>query len=133
VTSLPFFNTLACGLKHLLAEADSSIDETGEAVMKIEVDTMAVNQVLFDNKVKHLTANVSVRSPSVAKDSTSLNLENNAVNALTSKALLMPEIRQSRVDVIRQSISVGRYSVDPDKIAAAIIANNQERFSEVSV
>ena len=101
--------------------------------MKIEVDTMAVNQVLFDNKVKHLAANVSVRSLSVAEDRAFLNLENNVVNALTSKALLMPEVRQGRVNVIRQSISAGRYSVDPDKIASAIIANNHERFSEVSV
>lgn len=100
--------------------------------MKIEVDSLAVNQVSFDQKAKLLTTSASVGSPSVAEDRTTLNPANRVVNVLTRRALQMPEVRQGKVDALRQSISAGQYSVDPQKVAAAIIANTHESFSEVN-
>jgi flagellar biosynthesis anti-sigma factor FlgM len=101
--------------------------------MKIEVDSLAVNQVSFDQKTKHLNTSAEVGTLSIAEDSTTLNLTNHAVNALTRKALEMPQVRQGKVEAIRQSISAGLYSIDPEKVAAAIIANTYERLSEVNV
>jgi flagellar biosynthesis anti-sigma factor FlgM len=43
------------------------------------------------------------------------------ISTLTAKALQMPEVRQDKVDSLRQSVSSGQYQVDPYAIAAAMV------------
>jgi negative regulator of flagellin synthesis FlgM len=43
-----------------------------------------------------------------------------SVSALAAKALQMPEVRQDKVDNLRQSVSSGEYQIDPSAIAAAM-------------
>lgn len=43
------------------------------------------------------------------------------LNSLTAKALHQPEIRQEKVDNLRQAVSSGEYKVDSQKIADAMI------------
>jgi len=42
------------------------------------------------------------------------------VSALAAKALQMPDVRQDKVDNLRQSVSSGEYQIDPSAIAAAM-------------
>jgi negative regulator of flagellin synthesis FlgM len=44
------------------------------------------------------------------------------VKSLVSQALSTPEVRQEKVNALRQSISSGEYKLDPGKIAGAIIS-----------
>lgn len=44
-----------------------------------------------------------------------------SISALTAKALQMPEVRQDKVDSLRQSVSNGQYELDPNMIAAAMV------------
>jgi len=44
-----------------------------------------------------------------------------SISALTAKALQMPEVRQDKVDSLRQSVSSGQYELDPTMIAAAMV------------
>jgi len=43
------------------------------------------------------------------------------ISTLTAKALQMPEVRQDKVDSLRQSVSGGQYEVDPYAIADAMV------------
>jgi len=43
---------------------------------------------------------------------------------LTSQAMNSPEVRQDKVDALRQSVNSGEYQIDPTKIAGAIVDSN---------
>jgi flagellar biosynthesis anti-sigma factor FlgM len=45
---------------------------------------------------------------------------------LASQAMNSPEIRQDKVDSLRQSVSSGSYQVDATKIAGALVESNGE-------
>ena len=46
-----------------------------------------------------------------------------SLNSLVEKVLQAPETRQEKVDNLRQAVQNGQYSVDPQKVAEAILAN----------
>jgi|HubBroStandDraft_6_1064221.scaffolds.fasta_scaffold00136_25 flagellar biosynthesis anti-sigma factor FlgM len=86
-----------------------------------------------------IDANASTADPIVAppgnnNDSTSTSHADHAgannaapsldpanIRALTSQAMASPELRQDKVDVLRQAISSGHYKVEPDKVAEAML------------
>jgi flagellar biosynthesis anti-sigma factor FlgM len=43
------------------------------------------------------------------------------LSSLATQALATPEIRQTQVDSLRQSVSSGEYQLDPNGIAAAML------------
>lgn len=61
-------------------------------------------------------------SPSdLTGDRATLSSEGSTVPELVLKALKVPEVRQEKVNALRAAVSSGTYSVDPAKIAEAII------------
>lgn len=60
-----------------------------------------------------------------AGDRASLSSGSTAVASLVSAALSSPEVRQSKVDSLRQAINSGQYQVDPARIASAMSAEIQ--------
>ncbi len=46
-----------------------------------------------------------------------------SLNSLVEQVLQAPEARQDKVDTLRQAVQNGQYSVDPQQIAEAILAN----------
>lgn len=46
-----------------------------------------------------------------------------SLGTLTARALQMPEVRQSKIDSLRQSIANGEYNVDPQKTADAMLSD----------
>jgi len=68
----------------------------------------------------------SSSSPSMARAASTEEAESFAedtvsISALTAKALQMPEVREDKVDSLRQSVSNGQYELDPNMIAAAMV------------
>ncbi|MGA9527459.1 MAG: flagellar biosynthesis anti-sigma factor FlgM [Terriglobales bacterium] len=60
-----------------------------------------------------------------AKSSTSIDNfsgDGASLSALTTQALQQPDVRQSKVDNLRQMIANGNYNVDPQKTADAMLA-----------
>jgi flagellar biosynthesis anti-sigma factor FlgM len=55
------------------------------------------------------------------EDRTTFHTDNTSVQALTSHAMNFPEIRQGKVDSLRQAVSSGTYQVDATKTAEAMI------------
>ena len=56
-------------------------------------------------------------------DQTHFSFDQTRVKLLQTQALAQPEVRQQRVDLLRQSLGKGEYSVSDNKLADAIIAD----------
>jgi len=59
------------------------------------------------------------------EDKATLSSDKATVDALAALALKSPEIRQDKVDALRQAIKSGQYSLEPDGIAEAMIRESQ--------
>ena len=57
-------------------------------------------------------------------DRTTLTSDTTSLASLVSTALSSPEVRQGRVDNLRQAISNGEYQVDPSSVAAAMVGES---------
>lgn len=66
------------------------------------------------------TASVAAQ-PSTVQDRTTLSSSGSAVSSLVSQAMSSPEVRQDKVDALKQQIANGTYKVDPKKIAQGIL------------
>lgn len=56
-------------------------------------------------------------------DQTHFSFDQTRVQALKRQVLAQPEVRQQRVDLLRQSLGKGEYSVSDTQLADAIIAD----------
>ena len=45
------------------------------------------------------------------------------VQALAAQASQLPEVRQERVQALREAVQSGRYHVNPEKVAGALLAH----------
>jgi flagellar biosynthesis anti-sigma factor FlgM len=59
--------------------------------------------------------------PAIAEDAATLSVDSARVNSLVAKALDSSEIRQDKVETLRQAIQNGDYKIDPAQIAEAMI------------
>ena len=62
-------------------------------------------------------------SETAVPDQTNFSFSQSRVQALATQVLAQPEVRQQRVDLLRQSLGKGEYSVSDRQIADAIIAD----------
>lgn len=66
----------------------------------------------------------SAKANSAAQeDRATLTSGSTTVSSLVSKALESPEVRQDKVDNLRQAVESGQYKVEPGKIASSILDN----------
>lgn len=56
-----------------------------------------------------------------AEESESFPEDTVSISTLTAKALQMPEVRQGKVDDLRQRVLSGQYELDPSTIAEAMV------------
>jgi negative regulator of flagellin synthesis FlgM len=97
--------------------------------VRIDPFNSAASQVSSDlssQKVGSQTGTQSsVSSLGVSEDDrTTLTSDTTSVSSLVSTALSSPEVRQGRVDTLRQAISSGEYQVDPASIASAMVSES---------
>lgn len=89
--------------------------------MKIELSNASAAQSVLDRpSAKVASANVS--SASISQDRTTFSSKSGSVQSLVNQALGSPEIRQDRVQSLKNSIASGEYKLDANKIAGAIIS-----------
>jgi flagellar biosynthesis anti-sigma factor FlgM len=94
--------------------------------MKIEVNSPAANQLPPDRGPKQVSNQGPAVTQGATEDRTTFHSDSTSVRALTSQALNSPEVRQDKVDALRQSVSSGNYQIDATKIAGAIIDGNKQ-------
>jgi flagellar biosynthesis anti-sigma factor FlgM len=97
--------------------------------MRIDPSNSAASQLSSDLSSQQAgiqgSAQSSTSSQRVSQDDrTTLTSGTASVTSLVSTALSSPEIRQGRVDNLRQAISNGEYQVDPASVAAAMVGES---------
>jgi negative regulator of flagellin synthesis FlgM len=55
------------------------------------------------------------------EDRATLSSDTASVGSLVATALSSPEVRQDKVDSLRDAVNGGKYSLDPDRIAQSIV------------
>jgi len=87
--------------------------------MRIDLNGASLNGVVREDKTKKVS-NKPAEHPSV-EDKSSLSQDTVSVSSLEAHALSFPEVRQEKVDALREAVQNGQYKVDPDKVAQAMI------------
>jgi negative regulator of flagellin synthesis FlgM len=66
---------------------------------------------------------VSSQSASAASPTDNFSGDTVSLSSLSAQALQLPDVRQDKIDTLRQQIASGQYQVDPQKIADAILSH----------
>lgn len=94
--------------------------------MKIDLNNSAT-QLNQNDWSAHKAAQSSGLAPQTgAEDRVTLTSAQDTVGSLTAQALNTPQVRQGKVDSLRQAIGNGSYQLDSAKIAAAIPADETD-------
>jgi negative regulator of flagellin synthesis FlgM len=88
--------------------------------MKINLNNSTPDPVLSPrgNNASSTSANQVNNS---GEDTASLSFDRASVSSLVSQAMAAPEVRQDKVDALRQAISTGQFKVEPARIAEAML------------
>ena len=61
----------------------------------------------------------------VGEDTATLSSDSTRIKSLTAKALETIEVRQDKVEALRQAVQNGEYKIEPSKIAEAMIQQSK--------
>jgi len=89
--------------------------------MKIDVNSPAASQLPADRGAMHVSSSSVAGTQSATEDRITFSSDTTSVQSLTRQALNSPEVRQDKVDALRQSVNSGAYQLDAVKIANAIV------------
>jgi flagellar biosynthesis anti-sigma factor FlgM len=89
--------------------------------MKIDANSPVVIQLPIDQVAKRVLNHGLTGTQGELEDRTTFHTDIPSVQALTSQAMNFPEIRQSKVDSLRQAVGSGTYQVNSTKTAEAMI------------
>ena len=92
--------------------------------MKIEANSPPAIQLPVDRGAKQVSNNDLAGTEGATEDRTTFHTDSTSVQALTSQAMNSPEVRQDKVDSLRQAVSSGTYQVDATKTAEAMIESD---------
>lgn len=94
--------------------------------MKIEIGAASTSQLDVERSARQVSSSNIGSSQGVAKDYTTLQSDSATVQSLVQQALSLPDVRQDKVDAVRQSVNSGQFQIDPQKIASAMIAESTQ-------
>ena len=97
--------------------------------MRIDPFSSATSQLSSDLSSQLVGSQANTQSSTRSQggsegDRTTLSSDTTSLASLVSTALSSPDIRQGRVDSLRQAISNGEYKVDPASVAAAMVGES---------
>jgi negative regulator of flagellin synthesis FlgM len=91
-------------------------------IMRIDLFNSAASELSSERASQKATAENAAKSGQPqAEDRATLTSDSASVGSLVSTALSSPEVRQDKVDSLKQAISSGQYELNPGKIAKSII------------
>jgi negative regulator of flagellin synthesis FlgM len=95
--------------------------------MQINVNQSSGNQVELENSSNNKVSQQSTASSSNANasvvDRASLTNDSATVSALQQQAMATPDVRQDKVDALKQQVQSGQYNYDPASTAKAMREN----------
>jgi len=90
--------------------------------MRIDLFNSAASQIANEQSSQQVAANQASSTQATSdEDRATLTSDKSSVSALVSTAMGTPEIRESLVSSLRDSVNNGTYSLDPGKIAASMV------------
>ena len=90
--------------------------------MRIELNNAAANQIANESTPKQISGDKIRHAAGQVEDTATLSSDSVSISSLTTQAMQTPEIRQDKVDALRQAISSGNYKLDPEQIAGSILS-----------
>lgn len=87
--------------------------------MRVNINQVSSNQIELEKTSAEKTSQAAASNAKV-EDSTSLSSDSAAISALQQQALAAPDVRQDKVNFLKQQIQSGQYKLDPDEIAKAM-------------
>jgi len=87
--------------------------------MRIDLNSSVPQRVAPEKSVKSATASSS--ADSAQEPDSAYSQDTVRLTGLASQAMSMPEVRQDMVARLRQAVQSGQYSVDPQKVAEAML------------
>jgi negative regulator of flagellin synthesis FlgM len=100
----------------ILAQAKKGVE------MRVDLNQTSASQIAGEPSAKQVNAeNIGASDVAVTGDRTTLTSTQQSLSELVSTAMSSPEIRQDRVDSLKQAISDGSYKLDPEQTAASMI------------
>lgn len=91
--------------------------------MRIDLNGISLNGMEREDKTKKTGAKPA--GAGNVEDKASLSTDTLSLSSLEAKVQGTPEVRNDRVEALRQAIQNGEYEVDPQKIAHAILEHNK--------
>lgn len=90
--------------------------------MRIDLFNSAASELASERASQKATAENAAKSGQPqGEDRATLTSDSASVGSLVSTALSSPEVRQDKVDSLKQAVSSGQYDLNPGKIAKSII------------
>jgi flagellar biosynthesis anti-sigma factor FlgM len=89
--------------------------------MKIELNGPASSQALAETSASRVSNNSTSSTQNTAEDR--ITFHSTSIQSLTSQALQSPEVRQSNVERLRQTVNDGQYNANSTATANAIVSN----------
>jgi flagellar biosynthesis anti-sigma factor FlgM len=90
--------------------------------MRIDLFNSTASQIASEQSAQQVNApNTSKSGLSNEEDRATLTSDSTSVGSLVSTALNSPELRQDKINSLRQAIGSGQYDLDPGKIAASMV------------
>jgi negative regulator of flagellin synthesis FlgM len=96
--------------------------------MKVDLTGITGSTIDNINSTQHAPAEHAVVSnveTNSTEDAATVSVVSARVNSLVAQANNAPEIREDKVESLRQAIASGQYSVDPAQIAEAMIRESE--------
>lgn len=93
--------------------------------MRIDLNPSAMTELARSNDAAAGTkpADMTKLTAPNTEDIAHLSSGSESVQKLRMQLDALPEVRQERVEALRQSISVGTYKISPESIATAMLAD----------
>jgi flagellar biosynthesis anti-sigma factor FlgM len=94
--------------------------------MKVDLNSSAAIQMAVERAPKQVSNSGLTGTQGATEDRTTFSTDSAGIQALTAQALNSPQIRQDKVDALKQAVSNGSYPVNATNIASAIAENKGE-------
>ncbi len=92
--------------------------------MKVDFNSGVTSQIGVERTAKQVSSSKVSNDQSATLATGTRSTLTHTVPSLVSRALSSPDVRQDRVNSLRDSIAAGTYTVDNVKIAGAILADD---------
>jgi flagellar biosynthesis anti-sigma factor FlgM len=90
--------------------------------MRVDLTNSSAGELSSELSSQQVSPQSATQTSSTdAEDRATFTSDSTSVNSLVSTALQFPEVRQDKVDNLRQAVNSGQYQLDPSKIAASMV------------